>query len=1209
MMMMRTALVALVCGMLASGVAMAQSYQGGLRGAIKDPGGVLPGVDVTLTNEQTSVKRSTVTNERGEYAFTAIDTSTYTVRATLQDYKTVERPGIRIATQEFLVIDLTLEVGAIEERVTVTGRAPLIERANASQGTALDSATLQALPTPSRAAFMAGASVPTVVASGSAVFNRQQDQTNSAKLSFGGGPVRTNNYILDGVPITDIANRAVASPSLEAIDDVKVQVRTYDAEMDRTGGGVFNATLRSGTNTFRGSTFFQFRPVVGAANNYFSQKAFETNGDPKNAKPDAVYYLGGGAFGGPIRKNKTFFWVSTEAYHDVLTQSISTTFPTAAERLGDFSALTNASGARVTIYDPLTHLPFPGNVIPASRINPVAAAIAKYFPLPQSNIDNGSANYTATAQIVDQFQQEYTGKIEHKFTDKVSLTGFYLYNRTNEPCADYFEPGLNGANRFADPNDYLLQRRPQIVALNNTWVLSDRSVMTLRFGWTRFPDNNTMTIGFDPASLQTNGQGFSPTFLNEVAQTGGPKFPNGAIAGYSGFGAVRPLSRTFKSWGANGSYSRLVGTHTLKVGANYRKIGAYLLNPGDSTGFFNFDKEFTSSTGTNNNSTTDGNGFSSFLLGYPSGDSARQSTMTLTTPLDIYANYYGGFVQDDWRVSSTFTVSYGFRLEHEDGMRDYNNAITVGFDPLVTNALSSIAIPASVDPTGATAARGVTGGLMYAGVNGNRNYQGDPPGVKPSPRVGIVYSVGASTVVRGGYGLYWAPWNYPPPGGTANNYGQVGFTSITVSPQTTVTPSVTLTNPFPNELVQPLGNTLGTTLTGVGTSISFVDQHRTAPRVQQYSADFQRELGRGMAVTIGYVGARGDHLPLGGTIDTPVNINQLDPKYAALGTTVLNQTVANPFFGNPSFASTGLGASATTTRAQLLRPYPQFLNVLDRQISEGVSRYNAMVVEWTRRSTHGFSGRVSYTYSVLKDNQIGESNFSTANGVASNGNSGPVNNYNYMASMPPCTTTTFAACFDPLVEYTNGILDVPHRVLIVPIWQLPSPSSKSGLANLIGGGWTAAALITLQSGFPIGVLQSDNLGLLGNSQRPNLVPGIDLATTGDLAERLASADHPTAAWLNPLAFVVAPAGTWGNAPRVVTGVRTPMTINADVSVSKNVPVGGGREAQVKLEVFNLFNRVQTAGFSSVSAGTAAFGQITSQTGFMRLTQVMFRFSW
>jgi hypothetical protein len=293
---------------------------------------------------------------------------------------------------------------------------------------------------------------------------------------------------------------------------------------------------------------------------------------------------------------------------------------------------------------------------------------------------------------------------------------------------------------------------------------------------------------------------------------------------------------------------------------------------------------------------------------------------------------------------------------------------------------------------------------------------------------------------------------------------------------------------------------------------------------------------------------------------------------------------------------------ATVSRARLLQPYPQFLNVLDRQISEGVSRYNAMVIEWTRGSTHGFSGRVSYPYSVLKDNQIGESNFYTANGVGS-----PVNNYNYIPSMPPCTTTNFASCFNPLVDYTNGILDVPHRVIVAPIWQLPSPASTTGVANLLGGGWTAAAVINLQSGFPIGVSQKDNT-LLGNGQRPNLVPGVELATTGDLSNRLASADHPTATWVNPLAFVAAPAGTWGNAPRLLTDVRTPMTINTDVSVSKSVALGGFRQAQMKVEAFNLFNRVQTRGFGSM-AGSAAFGQINTQLGFMRTTQIMFRFSW
>src|SRR5881398_1810265 len=276
--------------------AAGQGFQGGLRGAVKDPNGVVPGVEVTLTNEATSIKRSVVSNESGEYVFAAVEPGTYTVRAALQGFKTVERRGIRIGTQQFLVLDLLLEVGAIEESVTVTGQSALIETANASQGTVLDSSALQTLPAPGRNAFMIGTTVPTVIPSGDTQFNRQQDQTNASLLSLGGGTRRGNNYTLDGVPITDMRNRASANPTIEALDDLKVQVHTYDAEMGRTGGGVFNTTLRSGTNAFHGTGFYQTRPIWGQTNNYFSQIASDAaaaRGDSvtaaKNAKPDSPY--------------------------------------------------------------------------------------------------------------------------------------------------------------------------------------------------------------------------------------------------------------------------------------------------------------------------------------------------------------------------------------------------------------------------------------------------------------------------------------------------------------------------------------------------------------------------------------------------------------------------------------------------------------------------------------------------------------------------------------------------------------------------------------------------------------------------------------------------------------------------------------------------------------------------------------------------------
>src|SRR5947207_2051464 len=285
----------------AAGSVFGQGFQGGLRGSVKDSGGVIPGVEVTLTNEQTNIKRSTVTNERGEFVFANVDPGNYAVKAVLQGYKTIDRAGIRIGTQQFLTLDLTMEVGAITENVTVTGEAPLIETANASQGTVLDSAALQSLPSPGRSAFMIGTTVPTVIPTGDTQFNRQQDQTTASLLSLGGVTRRGNSYVLDGVPITDMRNRAVANPTIEALEDMKVQVHTYDAEMARTGGGTFNTTAKIGTNMMHGSAFFQMRPVWGQTNNYFSQIA-------GLSKPNSPYYLGGGSVGGPIVKNRTFFF-------------------------------------------------------------------------------------------------------------------------------------------------------------------------------------------------------------------------------------------------------------------------------------------------------------------------------------------------------------------------------------------------------------------------------------------------------------------------------------------------------------------------------------------------------------------------------------------------------------------------------------------------------------------------------------------------------------------------------------------------------------------------------------------------------------------------------------------------------------------------------------------------------------------------------------
>ena len=425
-----------------------------------------------------------------------------------------------------------------------------------------------------------------MVASGDSQFNRQQDQTNASLLSLGGGTRRGNNYLLDGVPITDLRNRASANPTIEGIEDVAVQVHTYDAETGRTGGGIFNTATKSGGNSYAGSGFYQTRPRWGMANNFFSELA----GVPL---PETYFHLGGGGFGGPIIKNRTFFWFASEGYGSNTTRNGSLRFPTSRERNGDFSQSFDSAGRQIVIYDPATgdanglgRTPFPGNIIPANRIDTVGRNLANTYPMPTRDISNGSANFESTAEINDRAIM-YTGKVDHKFTDTVSLSGFYLYNLSNEPCANYWEPGLNGPHRYADPGDYILERRVNVLALNNTWLPSNNTVLTLRYGLTKFIDDSTLSIDFDPATL-----GFSSTFLD---QTTVDKYPQVRVTEYGDQGAIDPTPRNWYSWSANGTYTRLAGKHTLKAGGDYRLIGVETQSFGGSAGFFYFDRYFTSS--------------------------------------------------------------------------------------------------------------------------------------------------------------------------------------------------------------------------------------------------------------------------------------------------------------------------------------------------------------------------------------------------------------------------------------------------------------------------------------------------------------------------------------------------------------------------------------------------------------------------------------
>ncbi|HXH05764.1 MAG TPA: carboxypeptidase-like regulatory domain-containing protein [Vicinamibacterales bacterium] len=1154
---------ALVAG--AAAPSGAQTFTGGLRGEVRDPSGVLPGAAVTLINEETGVSRETTTNEVGQYSFPAVVPGVYTIRVSLPGYKTYETKGLRIGTQQFVTLDVTLEVGAIQETITVTGQSPLIETSTASTGSVLDRKVLESLPAPGRAAYLMAVSVPTVVATGDAQFNRQQDQTNASLLSLGGGPRRGNNYLLDGLPITDMRNRSVINPIIEAVDEVKVQVHTYDTEMGRTGGGIFNVTMKSGTNDYRGTGFYQTRPTRLLEQNFFLKR----QGIPK---PDQYYRLYGTGIGGPIVRNRTFFWSAAEGYRSLTTRNGDHRFPTSLERQGDFSR------SPVIIYDPLTtdaqgnRQPFPGNRIPQNRINPVAAAILRYLPMPDEDVNVGNINYRRQTQIVDAADQ-ITGKIEHKFTDKVSLSGVYVYNKTDEPHSVFWDDNL-----FGSPS-WLLRRRIHVVVVNNTWLPNDTTVVTFRGGWNRFDDNCSVPHPFDPGTL-----GFNQAFVNSIQFK---KFPrinmtDGDYGGPDGFMGWCP--RNDIQWythAYNGTITKLVGRHSIKMGAEFQFKGLNTQIWGQSSGVFNFSRLFTASNHTNPAPNT-GDAIASLLLGYPDSGSA-----TISNPTEVFFRYYGGFIQDDFRVSSRLTLTYGLRLEREEGLQEKEDRMVVAFDENAVSPLDAVmqARKAGTPLQGRT----LRGGLVYAGQNGAPRHQGDPPAIKPAPRVGVVYAINTSTVLRGGYGLFWAPWNYPFP--SEENYGQRGYSQVTTLQQTTPRPTTTLDNPFPRGLDPVTGNSAGL-MTGVGGTVRFIDQRKKAPYVHQWSVDVQRELPGNMAVTIGYIGSRGEQLGLGGTVDSAININQLDPALMAMGPALLER-VPNPFFGVPEAG--GLALLPTIERGQLLRPFPQFRDVLALQVTKGKSRYHALVLQLDKRVSQGWGGRFSYTLSRLKDNQFGESNFYT-------GRPGlPQNNY------------------DLEREFSLGLLDMPHKVSLAPIVEFPFGQGRrflnqGGLLDAIFGGWSFSAIVTFESGFPIGIGQTSNnqfgsTAISGNiAQRPNVVPGQRGVRPGNITDRL-KRDLADNQYLNPDAWSPAPAFTFGNAPRTSGDVRSPFRTNWDVVFNKSFRTGGTTRLDARFEILNALNQPKYAGFRSISLGSPVFGRVATQAGFMRIWQISLRFAF
>jgi hypothetical protein len=1141
--------------LLISGLAFAQSFQGSLRGRITDPKLALtPNAKLTITDETTKLSRSSVTNDQGEYVFTAVTPATYTISVEAPGFKRLERAGVQISTQAAVTVDLQLELGEVTEQVNVTAEAPALQTADASTGQLIDSQKITDLPILGRNPFFMGKLAQTVVFVGNPKFARMQDQNGNSQASIAGGPLRTNNYLVDGISITDSNIRAVILPSPEAVQELKLQASTYDAEVGRTGGGTFNTLLRSGTNDLHGSAVGHIRQTDWLANNFFANRA----GQPIANQPFRDW---AGSLGGPIiipklydGKNKTFFFISTEAYRQQDGSTTVLSVPTALERAGNFSQTFTKSGAQQLIYDPLsttsigTRQPFPGNIIPTSEQNPIGVALASYYPNPNAATKYYQApNYNFTGSYPNRGDQ-WIFKGDHQFASWITASASYIHQKTFETDAP-----LDIFPNAASPTQTLCcDRKIDATQANATLTPNPTTVIALRWGFNRFYSRSTEeSAGFDLASL-----GLPQSLINVTPNTAFPAItmggPVNACASattndYADFGGGCANQDVFYSRSFNSTISKFLGKHSLKAGFAFRTVHD-AGTPASGPTSLGFTDVFTRATPQVSTAGT-GSSLATMLLGYPT--SGQQ---TIVTNFDDFIRYYGAFVQDDYRVTPKLTLNVGIRFEYESGVQEENNKLIVGYGPTVPSPLQQN-VPGLQ----------ILGGVQYAGVNGNPTQTGNPLPVKPGPRFGFAYAANDKTVIRGGYGIFWAPtfFNFQ------NAIGYSQTTSIVASTNGNFTPAVSLSNPYPSGLLQPTGNTLGA-LSGIGQGITVYNpQTQSAGYVQQYSLEVQRQLPSEFVLTVGGLGSHSLHL-----IESGQNIDQLNPSYYSLGS-ALTQSVANPLYNNGGVGTLG---TANVSRVQLLLPFPQYTAVTLADSDTAYNRYYSFYFRVQRHFANGLSLLASYTWSRSMDNVIGLS-LAGASQIASV--SGAQNAYNLNG------------------EWSLSTQDVPNRFTTAITYELPvgrgKPFLSSGrLLDYVVGGWSVNAISVIQSGYPLSVTQPNNNSVIGASyQRPNAT-GISPATSGSTVDRIND-------WLNPAAFSQAPEFTFGDISRFLN-VRGPGLFNVDLSLFKTFSFKDRVKAQFRAEALNSTNSVYF-GTPNTTFTSSSFGVITSQINNPRLVQL------
>jgi hypothetical protein len=1150
----RRAILALCLITLAAAGTSAQDVRARLQGLVTDTsGGILPGASVVLTNDGTGVAATRTTNPDGRYLFDFIESGTYTVSTELAGFKTAVQKNIRVQQRGDITVDVRLEVGGIEETITVTESPVTVQFNTASRDLTIEQEMVKELPSSTRNPLQLAMLDPTTIQRGSTVETMPYHHRTSNEMDIGGGTKYRNDVLLDGTPLT-AGNKLGYTPPMDSVSEYTIQQNSVDAEFGHSAGGIAIVTMKSGTNNPKGSAYFFGRdPSLNA----MSDRALQRHNDNP-------YWNAGATLGLPLKKNKVFLFAVFDRIENTQSTAGLYTLPTALERQGDFSQSYNANGTLRVVYDPLTSRvvngvqvrdPFPGNKIPANRWDPVAAQLLGGLWMPNNAGDDltGFNNFKYQQELNFHYYN-FSTRLDWNISDRWKAYARVSRMKTDQDGNDY-----TGGN---DP----LKLRNITGSRRNGWNLAADTVYTFNPSTTinirgsfyqaedkrEYPD---MTVGEEGyASLWPSGW-WSPYAENRpliyapylvVDSTARAQF------GVQNFWYQEP-----KGYSLHARLNKYLTRHSIKAGTEVRwKRGA-------AARFDYADLRFVARETANrwtSPSTTTGHPWASFLLGAMDPSNSRASYKALQI---ANTEFYGFYVQDDWRVSKDLSLNVGLRYEYQGGLWDPQYRLPQRLD--LTDPIPGLAeaidprIPADVRAYMAQSAgaKGYTyNGAFYFTEEGNKR-KTNAWAMGFMPRVGVAWRLDEKTAIRAGYGRFVTPTELA--NSERDTLGEIDLAAF--SPATSVLsavngiPAAYLGDPFPQGLTSAYGKTYGR-YTNLGDTISIDEYEQRTPISDRINVSVQRELPFRVVADATYF------INFIGHDQYNQNLNLADPRLRYTYGAAVDRSVANPFY-NYGTAETFPGAlrrSSTVAMTQLFRPYPQYGDIIQTGTDLRKARYESLQLRLQRPFANGFSFLATYAYVKQKSQWFFDEQ----------------DEYDQRLSWFDFSVQASGRTGAPAVA-----ADPTHRFVGAATVEIPVGrgrrfgSDMSGLLDAFVGGWQISGIYTYYSGVPL---------IFGTMVAPDSVE-----KTGEVGR--------DKYWFDVTGFARQPAYTRRTNAWYYDGLTGPSFNNLDLTLQKTFKLNNRVRLQMRMDAFNALNGMNWAN-PTVSITASDFGRTNAQaTGY------------